>query len=57
MNERAADLAAVGSVIGWLSSIAVQTMPIIQWLAGVAAIVAGVAAARYHIVARRHLKK
>jgi hypothetical protein len=48
-SERIADFAAAGSVVGWLSSVAVQTLPIIQWLAGVVAIVAGLAAAYYHI--------
>jgi hypothetical protein len=48
-SERIADVAAAGSFIGWLSSVAVQTLPIIQWLAGLAAIVAGLAAAYYHI--------
>lgn len=56
-NERFADAAAAGSFIGWLASVAVQALPIIQCLAGLAAIVAGIAAARYHIVARRHLRK
>lgn len=54
-GERMADAAAAGSVIGWLASVAVQTLPIIQWLAGLAAIGAGVAAARYHILARRNI--
>lgn len=48
-HERLADLGAVGSVLAWLSSIAVETLPIIQWLAGAVAIFAGLCAAWYHI--------
>lgn len=56
-GERLADAAAAGSAIGWLASIAVQTLPIIQWLAGLAAIAAGIAAARYHVLARGNILK
>lgn len=49
MKDRLADLGAAGSFLGWLSSIAVQTLPIIQWCAGMVAIVAGLCAAYYHV--------
>jgi putative flippase GtrA len=48
-QERLADFGAAGSIVAWVSSMAVQTLPIVQWLAGVAAIVAGLCAAYYHI--------
>lgn len=47
--ERLADAGAAGSVLAWLSSLAVQTLPIVQWLAGVVAIIAGLCAAYYHV--------
>ena len=48
-SERIADAGAAGSVLAWLSSLAVQTLPIVQWLAGVVAIIAGICAAYYHV--------
>lgn len=47
-QERLADIGAAGSIVAWLASVATATMPIVQWLAGVSAIVAGVCAACYH---------
>lgn len=47
--ERLADAGAAGSILAWLASIAAQTLPIVQWLAGVVAIFAGICAAIYHI--------
>lgn len=48
-QERLADLGAAGAAVGWFTSVAVETLPIIQWLAGVAAIIAALCAAYYHI--------
>jgi hypothetical protein len=50
-TQRAADAAATISVPSWLISVAVDTLPLVQWLAGLAAIVA----AGFAIVV--HLKK
>jgi hypothetical protein len=47
--ERAADTAAAVSLPAWLVSWAVATLPIIQWLAGFIAIVAGGFAIYVHI--------
>lgn len=47
-QDRLADIGAAGSIIAWLASLATATMPIVQWLAGVVAIVAGACAAWYH---------
>lgn len=49
MNERLADMGAAGSILAWLSSVAVQTLPIVQWIAGIVAILAGLCAAYYHL--------
>ena len=46
--ERAADLAAGMTWLGWLSSVAMQTLPIVQWLAGLLAIVSALFAIRYY---------
>jgi len=54
-GARLADVAAASSFIGWLASLAVKALPIIQCLAGVIAIAAGIAAYRYHTAARRNL--
>jgi len=48
-QERLADVGTAGSIVAWLASVATATMPIVQWLAGVAAIVAGVCSAVYYI--------
>jgi hypothetical protein len=48
-TERLADIGAASSILAWVASIAAQTLPIVQWLAGVVAIVAGICAAVYHI--------
>jgi len=47
-NTRAADAAAATSSIGWMASWATDTLPIIQAMAGIVAIVAGLFAIAYH---------
>jgi hypothetical protein len=47
-NTRAADVAAATSTLGWLASWATNALPIIQALAGIVAIVAGLFAIAYH---------
>jgi len=47
-NTRAADAAAATSTLGWLASWATDALPIIQALAGIVAIVAGLFAIAYH---------
>lgn len=54
-STRLADAGAATSIVAWLSSIAVQALPIIQLIAGVVAIVAGVLAARYHWKKARYI--
>jgi hypothetical protein len=43
-----ADAAAATSTMGWLASVAADTLPIIQAVAGLVAIVAGGFAIAYH---------
>lgn len=52
-QERLADAGAAGSLVAWVSSLAAQTLPIVQWIAGLVAIFAGICAAYYHIVKAR----
>lgn len=52
--QRVADAAAAVSFPAWLISLAADTLPLIQWLAGAVAITAGVFAIVVH---RRQLKK
>ncbi len=47
--QRAADAAAAVSIPAWLVSLAAQTLPLIQWLAGAVAIVAGIFAIAVHV--------
>jgi hypothetical protein len=47
-NTRAADAAAATSTLGWLASWATDALPIIQAMAGIVAIVAGLFAIAYH---------
>ena len=53
-STRLADAAAATSSIGWLASVATDTLPIFQLLAALVAIVAGCFAIAYHY---RRLKK
>jgi hypothetical protein len=47
-STRLADAAAATSSIGWLASVATDTLPIFQLLAALVAIVAGCFAIAYH---------
>lgn len=47
--QRAADAAAAVSIPAWLVSLAAQTLPLIQWLAGFMAIVAAAFAIAVHV--------
>jgi hypothetical protein len=47
-STRVADAAAATSSLGWLASVATDTLPIFQLLAAVVAIVAGCFAIAYH---------
>lgn len=47
-NTRTADVAAATSTLGWLASWATDALPIIQAMAGIVAIVAGLFAIAYH---------
>lgn len=47
-GQRMADAAAATSTMGWLASVAADTLPIIQAVAGLVAIVAGGFAIAYH---------
>ncbi len=51
MNDptKAADTAAIGSWLLWLSSYALQWIPILQALSLIVAIIAGGCAAYYHL--------
>lgn len=49
MNERVADVGAATSIVGWLASLAAQALPIVQFVAGCVAIIAGLAATYYHV--------
>lgn len=56
-DTRLADTGAAVSVGGWFVTFAVQAEPIIQALAGIVAIIAGVFAARYHYLKAEEIKK
>lgn len=48
-TERAADAAALTSIPAWLVSVAVDALPVIQALAGLVAIIAGLFAIAVHL--------
>lgn len=48
IQSRHIEIAAGVSVPSWIISIAVDTLPLVQWLAGVLAIVVGVIAITRH---------
>ena len=54
-HERLADIGAAGSIVAWLASVATATMPIIQWIAALTAIIAGACAAYYHFTRARKI--
>jgi hypothetical protein len=55
-QTRLADAGAVTSIGGWLVSHAIEANPIVQLIAGVVAIVAGLCAARYHWLKAKEIK-
>ena len=57
MNQtRLADAGAVTSIGGWIVSHAIEANPVIQLIAGIVAIVAGLCAARYHLLKAEEVK-
>jgi membrane protein DedA with SNARE-associated domain len=55
-HAKLADAGAITSGTGWFLSHALQAVPVIQDLAGIIAIIAGLCAARYHWLKAREIK-
>jgi hypothetical protein len=56
-QERLADAGVVTSAGGWIVSHALEAAPVIQDIAGLIAIVAGLCAARYHWLKAQEIKR
>jgi len=55
-HARLADAGAATSIASWIISKAVEANPVIQLVAGIVAIFAGLCAARYHLLKAEELK-